>query len=320
MALIVADRVLESSTSTGTGNFSLAGAATGYRAFDDVCANGDTVYYTIEAVDGNGNPSGAWETGLGTFNDTDTLVRTSVSASSNANNAVDFAAGTKRVFLNVNAAHVANFIAVAGGAGTPLSDPNADRILFWDDSAGAIGLLTANSGLAISGTNLNNTGGASGTSFPVSPATDDKFYRTDTRIEYFYDGTRWLSTSVHVLPISMGAGTFPLTSSVALRAGHPHVGVHDIYIEEIWIVALLASTPASNHMSCQFQSADGNGASVNIGSALATNGLTVSTWTRVSATINAVLAKTVEQINVTCTASGSPSAYITPALRYRLVG
>jgi hypothetical protein len=159
-----------------------------------------------------------------------------------------------------------------------------------------------------------------GTSFPVSPTTDDKFYRTDTRIEYFYDGTRWLSTSVHVLPISMGAGTFPLTSSVALRAGHPHVGVHDIYIEEIWIVALLASTPASNHMSCQFQSADGNGASVNIGSALATNGLTVSTWTRVSATINAVLAKTVEQINVTCTASGSPSAYITPALRYRLVG
>lgn len=110
MALIVADRVVESSTSTGTGNFALAGAYTGYRAFDDVMANGDTCYYCIEAVDANGNPSGAWETGLGTFNDTDTLVRTSVHASSNSNNAVDFAAGNKRVMLDVSAARLSAFL------------------------------------------------------------------------------------------------------------------------------------------------------------------------------------------------------------------
>lgn len=107
MALIVADRVMEASTSTGTGNFALAGAYTGYRDFDSVCANNDTVYYCIEALDANGNPSGAWETGLGTFTDTDTLVRTTPQASSNAGAAVNFAAGNKRVTLDATATFVA---------------------------------------------------------------------------------------------------------------------------------------------------------------------------------------------------------------------
>jgi hypothetical protein len=107
MALIVTDRVMESSTSTGTGNFALAGAYLGYRTFDEVCANGDTCYYCIEALDAVGNPSGAWEVGLGTFNDTDTLVRTAPAASSNAGDAVDFAAGAKRVTLSATAGYLA---------------------------------------------------------------------------------------------------------------------------------------------------------------------------------------------------------------------
>lgn len=99
MAHIIEDRVMETSTTTGTGNLSLAGAVTGFRAFDDVMANGDTCYYLIEAVDGDGVPTGDWETGFGTFNDTDTLVRTTVLESSNAGAAVNFAAGTKRAAL-----------------------------------------------------------------------------------------------------------------------------------------------------------------------------------------------------------------------------
>lgn len=106
MALIVADRVMETTTTTGTGALALAGAVTGHRAFDDVCANNDTVYYALWAVDGNGNPSGAWEAGLGTFTDTDTLTRTTVHASSNANAAVNLAAGTKHVILSATAAYL----------------------------------------------------------------------------------------------------------------------------------------------------------------------------------------------------------------------
>lgn len=162
MALIVADRVLESSTSTGTGAFTLAGATTGYRAFSAVCSTSDTCYYFIEAVDANGNPSGDWEVGLGTYSGTNTLTRTTPAASSNAGAAVNFAAGTKRVGISGTAGYLASAyrsggtdVALAdGGTGASLVDPNADRIMFWDDSAGSVAFLTPSTGLTISGTNL----------------------------------------------------------------------------------------------------------------------------------------------------------------------
>lgn len=116
MALVIADRVLETTVTTGTGALALGGAITGHRAFDDVCANNDTAYYSIFAVDGSGNPSGDWEAGLGTFTDTDTLTRTEVHASSNANAAVNFAAGTKYVMLAATAAHLATFAGAEASA------------------------------------------------------------------------------------------------------------------------------------------------------------------------------------------------------------
>jgi hypothetical protein len=44
-----------------------------------------------------------------------------------------------------------------GGTGASLVDPNADRIFFWDDSAGSTAFLTVGSGLEISGTTLSST-------------------------------------------------------------------------------------------------------------------------------------------------------------------
>lgn len=41
-----------------------------------------------------------------------------------------------------------------------LVDPNADRLLFWDDSAGALVYLTLGTGLSITGTTINASGGA----------------------------------------------------------------------------------------------------------------------------------------------------------------
>lgn len=104
MALIWADRVVELSTTTGTGAFTLSTAITGYRRFSAVCSTSDTVYYTIEAIDVDGIPTGDWEVGLGTYSAANTLTRTSVLASSNAGAAVNFGAGTKRVMLNATAA------------------------------------------------------------------------------------------------------------------------------------------------------------------------------------------------------------------------
>jgi len=110
MALAVFDRVMETATTTGTGAFTLAGAYTGYRAFSAVCSVADTCYYAIEAVDANGNPSGDWEVGLGTYSSANTLTRTTPAASSNAGAAVNFSAGTKRVILDASAGYLTGML------------------------------------------------------------------------------------------------------------------------------------------------------------------------------------------------------------------
>lgn len=170
MALIVADRVFETSVTTGTGALALAAAVTGYRRFSSVMSTSDTCYYAIVAVDVNGNPSGDWECGLGTYSSANTLTRTTPAASSNAGAAVDFAAGTKHVFLDATAGYLGgNYrsggtdVALAdGGTGASLSDPNADRILFWDDSAGQVTWLTPGTNLTITGTTIDAAGGGGG--------------------------------------------------------------------------------------------------------------------------------------------------------------
>lgn len=94
MALVVADRVLETTTTTGTGTVTLAGAATGYQSFA-VIGNGNTTYYTIADQAGSN-----WEVGIGTYTSSGTtLSRDTVLASSNSNALVNFGAGTKNVFV-----------------------------------------------------------------------------------------------------------------------------------------------------------------------------------------------------------------------------
>ena len=95
MALAIADRVKETTTSTGTGTINLAGAATGFQTFVAGIGDGNTCYYAIE--DANGS---AWEVGIGTVTDAspDTLARTTVLKSTNSNNAITLTSGTHTVF------------------------------------------------------------------------------------------------------------------------------------------------------------------------------------------------------------------------------
>jgi hypothetical protein len=94
MAKVYADRVKETSTTTGTGTYDLAGAATGYQTF--VAGVGDTNTCAYVATDGTD-----WEVGVGTVTDaaTDTLSRDTIQASSNAGSAVNWSAGTRNISL-----------------------------------------------------------------------------------------------------------------------------------------------------------------------------------------------------------------------------
>lgn len=103
MSHVLADRVLEASTSAGAGPFALAGAVLGFRAFTEVCAVTDTVPYYIEAVDMDGRPTGDYEYGLGTYSAANQLTRTTVRGSSNGGLAVSFPAGNKLVGLGIPA-------------------------------------------------------------------------------------------------------------------------------------------------------------------------------------------------------------------------
>lgn len=108
MALIVDDSIVETSSTTGTGALTLLGAVTGFKNFGSVMTSpSDTCYYLIEAIDGSGNRTGEWETGLGTYSASNTLTRTTVHKSSNADAAVNFSAGTKRVMISATAAYLA---------------------------------------------------------------------------------------------------------------------------------------------------------------------------------------------------------------------
>ena len=94
MALVLADRVQETTTTTGTGTVTLGGASSGYQSFA-VIGNGNTTYYAI--VD---STSGAWEVGIGTYTSSGTtLSRDTVLASSNSGSLVSFGSGSKNVFV-----------------------------------------------------------------------------------------------------------------------------------------------------------------------------------------------------------------------------
>jgi hypothetical protein len=93
MALVVKDRVKETTTTTGTGSVTLAGASTGFQTFNSAIGVSNTTYYCIA-----GQGTSEWEVGLGTLSASTTLARTTVYASSNAGSAVTFSAGTKDVF------------------------------------------------------------------------------------------------------------------------------------------------------------------------------------------------------------------------------
>ena len=106
MALVLADRVQENTTTTGTGTLTLDGAVFGFQTFA-VVGNGNTCYYTI--VDG-----GAWEVGIGTYSTTGpSLARTTVLSNSNGNTTpITLVAGTKNVFLTYPAEKSVNQDAV----------------------------------------------------------------------------------------------------------------------------------------------------------------------------------------------------------------
>ena len=111
MALVLNDRVKETTTTTGTGTFTLAGAVTGFETFGTGVGNSNTTYYAVTLPG-----STEFEVGLGTLSsDSSTIARTTVISSSNSDNAVNFSAGTKTIFCTLPASKTV-FLDASGNA------------------------------------------------------------------------------------------------------------------------------------------------------------------------------------------------------------
>ena len=177
MALVLADRVQDLTTTTGTGTITLAGTPpVGFQSFGTAIGNGNTTYYTI-------NGGAQWEVGIGTYTAAGTsLLRDTVLSSSNSGSLVNFSAGTKTVFVtypaeksvNEDAAGNVN-INITGSAVTATTATNlaagAAGSVPYQTAANTTAFVATASGVLIGGTtpSFSTTPTLTGTNFTAIP-------------------------------------------------------------------------------------------------------------------------------------------------------
>ena len=133
MALVYKDRVKSTSTTTGTGTYTLGSASTGFQGFSAVGNGGKCCYCATDGTD--------WEVGVGTYTTAGTVLeRTTILKSSNSDAAVNWSAGTKTIFLTMPADR--DIVGTANQITVTESDTTADLTLSLDGTLAAIAALT----------------------------------------------------------------------------------------------------------------------------------------------------------------------------------
>jgi hypothetical protein len=149
MSLALADRVRQTTTSTGTGTITLDGSLEGFQSFA-VIGNGNTTYYTITG-------GAQWEVGIGTYS-SGTLARTTVISSSTGSK-LDLAAGAKDVFVTLPAS-----VAVTSGTDVTFTKVTTPAV----QATNSAGLSLKNS----SGTTQLSMGAGGGDNLTLSVSTN----------------------------------------------------------------------------------------------------------------------------------------------------
>lgn len=124
MPLIVADRLGQATTTTGTGAYTVGAAITALRTLDSMLSVNDFFYGYVEAVDADGRPTGDWECGKYTKTAAGVIARTEIHSSSNFNSAVNWAPGTKHIKLALTAYQLRYLDPAASGGATPSPTPS----------------------------------------------------------------------------------------------------------------------------------------------------------------------------------------------------
>lgn len=244
MALVLKDRVKETTTTAGTGTVTLAGASTGFQSFSAV-GDGNSTYYTI-----TGQGTSEWEVGIGTYTSSGTtLSRTTVLASSNSGSLVDFSAGTKDVFVtypagksvNVNEASnvdlgantlstSATGSATTGGGQLYLNGSTSNRIDWNTNGTGAPAFTTRSAGTklllypALSGSQVDYGMGIDAatlwSSIPVgSSSFYFKWYGGQTQVAVL-DGTGAFTTTGTITGPALSASNGLVVNNMTIGASY----------------------------------------------------------------------------------------------------
>ena len=132
---LFADRVQETSTTSGTGSFTMLGAVAGYQSFANAFSTGTELYYT--ATDGTN-----WEVGIGTFTSPETLARTTVTASSNGGSLVNFSGAILNIWNDVPAAFLNPIGRIVSTSGNVSMSPFDGIVEIQQSVAAAIDIVT----------------------------------------------------------------------------------------------------------------------------------------------------------------------------------
>ena len=199
MALTLADRVKETTTTSGNGTVTLLGASTGYQSFA-IIGNGNTTYYCIANQGTN-----EWEVGIGTYTASGTtLARTTVLSNSSATepSALVFSAGIKDVFVTYPSEKSVNLD--ASGNATALGTPVA---FTGTNITGTAASLTAGAATVlatartIAGVSFN---GSANIAIPLSNLSDVSIDTPVVNQLLGYNGTVWGNVAPN--PASAGTG------------------------------------------------------------------------------------------------------------------
>jgi hypothetical protein len=262
MAFVTADRVRDTSTTAGSGSFSVSGTApTGYRTFSAVLSVSDTFYYSIQHQTLN-----EWEVGLGTYSSANTFARTTIYSSSNAGSAVTFSAGTKDVFITMAAARSLQLD--ASGNVTP----SINGTLAWQSVQ--TGNFTAVAGNAYP---VNTTSGAVTVTLPASPTAGQVVQLTD------YSGN-WVINNLTVNP--NGSKINGSTSNATVSASRGSIALVYIDTTQGWVgYSDISTSIIGQQYAATYLTVAGGGGGGTSGGGGGAGGLLPGTFTLISKTV-----------------------------------